>query len=85
MNIATLGNSTSFGTLSRSTSRDGGAMASSTRAAHGGGDQVIPSTVNPTNTIEYVSIATQGNSVDFGDLTQARKHLGGLSNGHGGL
>ena len=85
VNIATLGNSTSFGTLSRSITRDGGAMASSTRAAHGGGDNLFPSTVNPTNTIEYVSIATQGNSVDFGDLTQARKHLGGLSNGHGGL
>ena len=85
VNIATLGNSITFGTLSRSETRDGGAMASSTRAAHGGGDNLFPSTVNPTNTIEYVSIATQGNSVDFGDLTQARKHLGGLSNGHGGL
>ena len=85
VNIATLGNSTSFGTLSRSTSRDGGTMASSTRAAHGGGDQVIPSTVNPVDTIEYVEISTQSNAVDFGNLTQARKHLGGLSNGHGGL
>ena len=85
VNIATLGNTTSFGTLSRSESRDGGAMASSTRAAHAGGDQVIPSTVNPVDTIEYVEISTQSNAVDFGDLSQARKHMGGISNGHGGL
>ena len=85
VNIATLGNSIHFGDMTRSTSRDGGAMASSTRAAYGGGDQVIPSTVNPVNTIEFVNIATEGDSVDFGDLTQARKHLGGISNGHGGL
>ena len=83
--IATLGNTSSFGTLSRSETRDGGAMASSTRAAHAGGDNLFPSTVNPVNTIEYVEIATQGNAVDFGDLTAARKHLSGLSNGHGGL
>ena len=84
VNIATLGNSISFGTLSRSTTRDGGAMASSTRAAFGGGDNLDPA-ANETNTIEYVAIATQGNSVDFGDLTQARNHMSGLSNGHGGL
>ena len=82
--IATLGNSITFGTLSRSTTRDGGAMASSTRAAFGGGDNLDPAT-NETNTIEYVNIATEGNSVDFGDLTQARNHMSGFSNGHGGL
>ena len=28
---------------------------------------------------------TTGNAQDFGDLTTARQHFGGTSNGHGGL
>ena len=39
-----------------------------------------------TNNIEYVNIATQGDAVDFGDLTvQDRYGYGACSNGHGGL
>ena len=38
-----------------------------------------------SNTIEYVAIATQGDAVDFGDLTVARAQSPGASNGHGGL
>jgi len=37
------------------------------------------------NTIDYVTISTTGNALDFGDLTQGRSYLGGVSNGHGGL
>ena len=37
------------------------------------------------NVIEYVNIATGGDAVDFGDLTSARTHGNGVSNGHGGL
>jgi len=42
---------------------------------------------NPGNsdTIEYVNISTGGDAVDFGNLSTARNHLGGCSNGHGGL
>jgi len=32
-----------------------------------------------------VSIATEGNAVDFGDLSEARTHGNAVSNGHGGL
>ena len=46
-------------------------------------------TVAPTNTIvntmEYIEIATTGNSTDFGDVTQKRRHIKGCSNAHGGL
>ena len=35
--------------------------------------------------IDYVAIATQGNAVDFGNLTEARDGLSGISNAHGGL
>ena len=47
-----------------------------------GGGYVSPTTIN---TIEYVQIPTTGNAVDFGDLTQKRRHLESCSNGHGGL
>ena len=56
----------------------GGACASSTRGIFAGG--------NPdSNQIAYVEIATEGNFVDFGDLTDARYGASGCSNGHGGL
>ena len=38
-----------------------------------------------TNTIEYVTIAQTGNSVDFGDLIFGNSLGTGISNGHGGL
>ena len=33
-----------------------------------------------TDTIEYVTIASLGNAIDFGDLTNARSRVGGCSN-----
>jgi hypothetical protein len=42
---------------------------------------------NPSykNVIDYVTIATLGNAVDFGDLLSPTSWLAGCSNGHGGL
>jgi hypothetical protein len=37
------------------------------------------------NTIEFVTIAQTGNSVDFGDLTLLNSGGFAISNGHGGL
>ena len=37
------------------------------------------------NVIEYITIATTGNATDFGDLTEARYGLAGLSNGSRGV
>ena len=37
------------------------------------------------NIIDYVTISTQSNAVDFGDLFQSRGFFGGCSNAHGGL
>ena len=31
------------------------------------------------NTIDYITIATLGNAIDFGDLTQARHEVGAVS------
>ena len=37
------------------------------------------------NTIDQITIATLGDAIDFGDLTEARGSCATASNGHGGL
>jgi len=77
--IATLGNAVNFGDMIDTTAQGRGGCSSPTRAVSGGHN-------SPTSTeIEYVQIATEGDSVDFGDLTVARYYASGVSNGHGGL
>ena len=56
----------------------GGAFGDPTRGIFGGGNPVIAN-------ISMISFSTEGNWVDFGDLTQARFGASGCSNGHGGL
>ena len=77
--IATLGNTQDFadsiGDRAYQT-----ACASPTRVVWGGGD-----TSPALNTMDYVQIMTQGNAIDFGDLTIARFNAFASSNGHGGL
>jgi len=60
-----------------------GAAASKTRYVTLGGAP-IPS-YSVTNTMEYVQIMTQGNTIDFGDLNFSGYYVSGMSNGHGGL
>ena len=76
--IATLGSNADFGDQ-HTTIAEGSACSSSTRAVYGGGNP------SQTNQMQYVQIMTQGNSFDFGDLTQGRVHCDASSNGHGGL
>ena len=64
--------------------RDGAGASTQTRAIFGAGLIDSPSTTR-VNTIEFVTIATTGNAQDFGDLTQVRNALAGLSDSHGGL
>jgi len=78
--IATLGNATDFGDLTRTISAFISAYASSTRGAVAGG--YFPAA---TNIIDYVTIMSTGNAIDFGDLTSARYGLTSTSNAHGGL
>ena len=35
--------------------------------------------------IDYVTISTTGDAVDFGDQSQTRRGMAGCSNAHGGL
>ena len=80
LTIATLGNSVKFGELSGNRDLLGGA-SSPTRGVYAGGK--TPSSA--TDIMEYISLQTEGNAVDFGDLTVAGYAVYGLSNAHGGL
>jgi hypothetical protein len=81
--IATLGNAVNFGSLTNAKNQHG-ACASSTRGVWSGGYNTSPGTPF-SNVIEYTLISTQGNAVDFGDLTVERRRPYGCSNAHGGL
>ena len=78
ISIASGGNALYFGDLSRETNQ-AGATGSHTRAIiAGGGNPTVPETVS----IEYASL---GDYQDFGELTAARRFVGGMSDCHGGL
>lgn len=78
--IDTTGNSTDFGDL-LATRTAHGAAASSTRMLIGGGAVGGSGSSYYSNSIEYVTIDTTGNSIDFGDLTKVRGKVVGTSNG----
>ena len=62
--------------------------SSATRGCIGGGwNPSGPYAGIVNETIEYIEIMSQGNAVDFGDLTESRYLLnkGCISTGHGGL
>ena len=90
LTTATLGNAIDFGELTVAM-RNVGAVASPTRAVFIGGEAGSPSPAK-YNTIDYVTIATQGDAVDFGDMDTAGATDGVIvpcgnasSNAHGGL
>ena len=81
--IATLGNSQDFGdALNVGPSVASG--ASPTRGLFSGGSGVS-SPYPKTDVIQKIEILSQGNSIDFGDMSFASNHPAGLTNGHGGL
>jgi len=76
--IATQGNATRFGESSKAGAGAPMGASSTTRGVFAGGqfDNPYPQ----TNIIDFITIATEGNAQDFGDLTAARSHGSGLSN-----
>jgi hypothetical protein len=70
--IATTGNATDFGDLSKPSFIQG-SCSSSTRGVFGGGLISISPANVAVNTIDYITIATPGNAINFGQLTQARR------------
>ena len=81
--IATPGNAIDFGDLAVTRSVTAG-VSSNTRGVFGGG-WVTTNTNTITNTMDYITIATPGNAVDFGDLTVARSHVAGASSNTRGV
>ena len=81
--IASVGNATDFGDLSEAiTQLASGIVSSSTRGIVSMGGRNASTT--PVNIINYVTIASTGNSADFGDLTTiVYEHAGASSTTRG--
>jgi hypothetical protein len=75
--IASAGNATDFGDLTQARAQVSSA-SNSTRGVWAGGYASAPAFTG-LNTIDYVTLATQSNATDFGDLTVARRAAGGLA------
>jgi hypothetical protein len=88
INISSTGNAISFGSLTGSYSIRG-ACASSTRGVWSGGYSPSPgsSPFGRVNVIDYVTISSTGNAIDFGDTTGGTKRQGqsGFSNSTRGI
>ena len=83
--IASLGNASKFGDLIGDSSY-GMSHASPTRGIIALSNSPYESPFGSfTNTIEYITISTEGNGQDFGDLTEARKSGSSASNSTRGL
>ena len=77
--FASLGDAQDFGDLVDQNGYSNVGASSGTRALFAGGGNVGSPFVT-VNTIQFVTIATTGNAIDFGDLTASRYGGGGLSN-----
>ena len=84
---STLGNGTSFGNLSGNgtATTDASGCGNGTRGLFSGGLKDGSSSSNRTNVIDYITIATTGNSTDFGDLLSATSNHGGASDSTRGV
>ena len=82
--IASAGNAIDFGSLNTSRYSAMGA-SNSTRGVIAGG-RINPAPSLPaTNHMEYVTISTTGNGLDFGELIEPERTGAGCSDSHGGL
>ena len=76
--IQSLGNSQDFGSLINDGFGTDSALSSSTRGVMA--QQTASTNAGVTNFIEYVTIPSLGDSIDFGDLSVSRGAPGGTSN-----
>ena len=81
--FASLGNSVSFGDMLSNSGISPGGTSDAVRGVWMGGGIVSPLT--GSNIIQYVNIATEGNSIDFGDMNTTGGWCDACSSGHGGL
>ena len=83
INIASTGNATDWGNMTRTRNGSAGNISSSTRGLVFGG-YVLADTAN-TSSIEYYVMSSDGGGNDFGDLTEAGNSGGGVSNDTRGI
>ena len=81
--ISSMGNGQDFGDLINSITSVG-SLASSTRGIFAGG-LTNPSPITYTNEIQYVTTASTGNAVDFGNLTADRRYMATCSSNTRGV
>ena len=87
ISVASHGDAADFGIYQDGNSyQQGMALSSTTRAVTAGGYHTgVGAPTYATNTMEYVTIASTGNSSDFGDLTLARRRAGASGSNTRGL
>ena len=73
--IAATGNAVFFGDLFEARNGLTG-TSNSTRGVFGGGSNPSPSPDTKKNTIDYITIASLGNAINFGDLSQQKRNTG---------
>ena len=86
--IATTGNAADFGDLSSRSKRAGNGGSDCVRGFYFGGSNNTPAPGMGFNDIDSLIFATQGNTVDFGDLHTTVHSFpanGQTGTGHGGL
>ena len=84
INISSLGNGVNFGEMSEDKQYTAGA-SSSTRGLIAGGFNPGASPSSVVDTIEYITIASAGDSIDFGNLSDARGEFDGCGSSTRGL
>ena len=83
LTLATFGNTQNFGDLSVAKRTEGGGTSNGIRGVFAGGYTVPGNTA--VNTMDYVNIASTGDAIDFGDLSNQSRYVGACSDSHGGL
>jgi hypothetical protein len=82
--LASGGNSIDFGDRPTNMTQPN-CTASRTRVVVAGGRDNTPSSQTFTDALEYVNIASTGNSINFGYLSEVTASGAGYSDSHGGL
>ena len=82
--IASTGNAINFGDLHRNQYVLPGFSCDHTRAVYAGGFAPVPSTASVDN-MDYISLSSGGDAIDFGTLSVKRSLLAACSDSHGGL
>jgi hypothetical protein len=81
--MASTGNATDFGDMITGNTGASCSTSNQTRGVIMGGD--LQPADNFTNVMQYVTIATTGDSLDFGDMLTVGAYRNSTSDSHGGL